>query len=190
MCRFDATKSGRPVKNTSKRPNLRQLSEASPMSPSSKPSAPRETLLDGGRAAAEQGLGAQIEADHCGPPRKAGESVGKLTGAGLGGGEASGGVPQELRGGFLGEGEAIGLFPESFDHVLLDAPCSGLGLRPRLQQGATLEGLRECGAYQRVLISAAVPLLKPGGSLVYSTCTINPGESPPLPCFAGGLWRG
>ncbi len=41
---------------------------------------------------------------------------------------------QRVSSGVLLEGGGIGLLPGSFDHVLLDAPCSGLGLRPRLQQ--------------------------------------------------------
>ncbi|EFJ43347.1 hypothetical protein VOLCADRAFT_43107, partial [Volvox carteri f. nagariensis] len=64
--------------------------------------------------------------------------------------------------------------PEYFDHILLDAPCSALGLRPRLQQQSSAAYLRQCGAAQRRLGDAAVRLLRTGGSLVYSTCTINP----------------
>ncbi|KAJ9529721.1 hypothetical protein QJQ45_014495 [Haematococcus lacustris] len=67
--------------------------------------------------------------------------------------------------------------PESFDYVLLDAPCSALGLRPRLHQGATLQYLRQCGVYTRKLLDTAVLLLRPGGRLVFSTCTISPWEN-------------
>ncbi|GIL88736.1 hypothetical protein Vretifemale_16585 [Volvox reticuliferus] len=67
--------------------------------------------------------------------------------------------------------------PESFDYVLLDAPCSALGLRPRLQQQSDALYLRQCAAAQRRLVDSAVRLLRVGGSLVYSTCTINPGEN-------------
>ncbi|KAJ9529865.1 hypothetical protein QJQ45_022265, partial [Haematococcus lacustris] len=67
--------------------------------------------------------------------------------------------------------------PESFDCVLLDAPCSALGLRPRLHQGATLQYLRQCGVYTRKLLDTAVLLLRPGGRLVFSTCTISPWEN-------------
>lgn len=67
--------------------------------------------------------------------------------------------------------------PESFDAILCDAPCSALGLRPRLLQPATLPLLRSTAAYQRRLLDQAVRLLRPGGHLVYSTCTINPGEN-------------
>jgi hypothetical protein len=65
---------------------------------------------------------------------------------------------------------------ESFDAVLLDAPCSALGLRPRLLLDWKLPQLQALAAYQRALLHAAVHMLKPGGSLVYCTCTINPGE--------------
>jgi 16S rRNA C967 or C1407 C5-methylase (RsmB/RsmF family) len=65
--------------------------------------------------------------------------------------------------------------PGSFDAVLLDAPCSALGLRPRLLMGWQLPQLEALAAYQRALLHAAVHVLKPGGSLVYCTCTINPG---------------
>lgn len=68
-----------------------------------------------------------------------------------------------------------GFPPCSFDHVLVDAPCSALGLRPRLLQAATLEYLRQCAVYQRRILDAAVQLLRPGGSMVFSTCTFNPG---------------
>ena len=64
-----------------------------------------------------------------------------------------------------------------FDRVLLDPPCSALGLRPRLKVGASLDELRSFGSYQRRLLRAAVALVKPGGVLVYSTCTLNPGEA-------------
>eukprot|EP00198_Chlamydomonas_reinhardtii_P009746 XP_001699083.1 predicted protein [Chlamydomonas reinhardtii] len=67
--------------------------------------------------------------------------------------------------------------PESFDALLLDAPCSALGLRPRLQQQAGALYLRQCAAAQRRLVDGAVRLLRVGGAMVYSTCTINPGEN-------------
>ncbi|CAI5465095.1 unnamed protein product [Closterium sp. Yama58-4] len=66
----------------------------------------------------------------------------------------------------------------SFDRVLLDGPCSALGLRPRLfAANVSLGELRKNAVYQRRLIDAAVRLVKPGGTLVYSTCSINPGEN-------------
>jgi len=43
-------------------------------------------------------------------------------------------------------------------------------------QRRTLHALLETALYQRQLLATAVQLLKPGGFLVFSTCTINPGE--------------
>lgn len=77
-----------------------------------------------------------------------------------------------------------GFAPESFSHVLLDAPCTALGLRPKLQQPLTLRELLDTAAYQRQLLAAAVRLVKPGGFLVYSTCSVSPGER-----WGGGLER-
>ncbi|XVF31778.1 hypothetical protein REPUB_Repub17cG0021600 [Reevesia pubescens] len=78
-----------------------------------------------------------------------------------------------------------GFLPDSFDRVLLDSPCSALGLRPRLFGGEeTIETLRNHGKYQRRMFDQAVQLVRPGGVLVYSTCTINPGENEVLVRYA------
>ncbi|GFQ03010.1 putative methyltransferase nsun6 [Phtheirospermum japonicum] len=78
-----------------------------------------------------------------------------------------------------------GFLPNSFDRVLLDAPCSALGLRPRLFAGEdTMESLRAHAKYQRRMFDQAVQLVRPGGVLVYSTCTINPGENEALVRYA------
>ncbi|MFQ6537626.1 16S rRNA (cytosine(967)-C(5))-methyltransferase RsmB, partial [Aphanothece stagnina] len=67
-----------------------------------------------------------------------------------------------------------------FDRILLDAPCSGLGTlarhadaRWRLQPSA----IDELVVLQRQLLDALMALLKPGGSLVYATCTVHPAEN-------------
>ncbi|XVF71218.1 hypothetical protein PTKIN_Ptkin12aG0018400 [Pterospermum kingtungense] len=66
-----------------------------------------------------------------------------------------------------------GFAPNSFDRVLLDAPCSALGLRPRLFAGEeTVEALRNHGKYQRRMFDQAVQLVRPGGVLVYSTSVL------------------
>ncbi|KAN0019096.1 hypothetical protein ACTFIU_002298 [Dictyostelium citrinum] len=65
----------------------------------------------------------------------------------------------------------------SFDKVLLDGPCSGLGSRPRLIESSSLVDLTNSSEFQKKLIDQAVSLLKPGGILVYSTCSINPEEN-------------
>ncbi|XP_066352073.1 rRNA (cytosine-C(5))-methyltransferase NOP2C-like [Miscanthus floridulus] len=78
-----------------------------------------------------------------------------------------------------------GFCPNSFDRVLLDAPCSALGLRPRLFAGEeTLESLKNHAKYQRRMFDQAVKLVRPGGVIVYSTCTINPGENEALVRYA------
>lgn len=66
---------------------------------------------------------------------------------------------------------------EQFNRILLDPPCSALGLRPRLSHEVTLEELYGYRNYQRQFISVAVSLLRPGGFLVYSTCTFDPLEN-------------
>jgi NOL1/NOP2/sun family putative RNA methylase len=71
--------------------------------------------------------------------------------------------------------------PEQFDRVLLDAPCSSEG-RFDVQDPAShaywsLKKIREMNRKQRRLIYSAVRCLKPGGVLVYSTCTFAPEEN-------------
>ncbi|KAI9516605.1 hypothetical protein NQZ68_013661 [Dissostichus eleginoides] len=69
-------------------------------------------------------------------------------------------------------------FPaESFDRVLLDAPCSGLGQRPSMSCTWSLKELCSYQPLQRKLFHAAVQLLKKGGVLVYSTCTVTLAEN-------------
>ncbi|KAK3252128.1 hypothetical protein CYMTET_38561, partial [Cymbomonas tetramitiformis] len=82
--------------------------------------------------------------------------------------EAGDGARQEKPGQFR---------PEMFDALLLDAPCSAMGLRPRLEMGMKMPELESTAAYQRKMLSQAVHLLKPNCYMVYSTCTINPGEN-------------
>ncbi|XP_065842122.1 tRNA (cytosine(72)-C(5))-methyltransferase NSUN6-like isoform X2 [Oscarella lobularis] len=67
--------------------------------------------------------------------------------------------------------------PESFDKIILDAPCSCLGQRPRFDCGPSLRELRSFPVLQKSLLKSAVQLLKPGGELVYCTCTISPEEN-------------
>ena len=61
----------------------------------------------------------------------------------------------------------------SFSKVLLDAPCSGLGQRPRLQPGREVD-IAAYASFQRKLLQEAMRLMTPGGGLVYSTCTVTP----------------
>ncbi len=68
---------------------------------------------------------------------------------------------------------------QPFDRVLVDPPCSGLGTlrsNPDLRWRMTPEIVARLVAEQDALVAAARARLRPGGVLVYSTCTINPGE--------------
>jgi 16S rRNA (cytosine967-C5)-methyltransferase len=67
-----------------------------------------------------------------------------------------------------------------FDRVLLDAPCSGLGTlqsRPDLRWRVSPDSVRALVVAQARLLSAAALALAPGGTLVYSTCTISAAEN-------------
>lgn len=66
-----------------------------------------------------------------------------------------------------------------FDRILLDAPCSALGQRPTPINNTTINSSDIDGIikHQESLFYQAVKLLKPGGVMVYSTCTINPQEN-------------
>lgn len=68
----------------------------------------------------------------------------------------------------------------SFDAVLVDAPCSGLGtLRrdPDIRWRRTEADLPAMAARQRALLGAAAPLVRRGGRLTYSTCSSEPEEN-------------
>jgi len=61
--------------------------------------------------------------------------------------------------------------------ILLDPPCSGLGLRPRLYDYRTLSELNAFAEYQKHLLKATYFMLKKDGLLLYSTCTIARNEN-------------
>ncbi len=66
--------------------------------------------------------------------------------------------------------------PEQFDAILLDAPCSGEGVMrkdPQALKNWSIESCRQIAATQQQLLESAFHALKPGGTLVYSTCTLN-----------------
>ncbi|MGI9578415.1 MAG: transcription antitermination factor NusB [Microthrixaceae bacterium] len=70
--------------------------------------------------------------------------------------------------------------PGSADAVLLDAPCSGLGVlrrRPDARWRITQEAPERLAALQRRMIDASVPLVAPGGLLAYSVCTLTAVET-------------
>jgi NOL1/NOP2/sun family putative RNA methylase len=71
-------------------------------------------------------------------------------------------------------------FPAFFDRILADAPCSGEGMFRKLEEACTdwSKGkVEQCAALQRMILDTAATMLKPGGVLVYSTCTFNPQEN-------------
>jgi 16S rRNA (cytosine967-C5)-methyltransferase len=70
--------------------------------------------------------------------------------------------------------------PESFDRILVDAPCSGLGVirrKPDIKYTKTEKDAKSLQNIQLDLLNEAYTLLKPGGILVYSTCTVEPTEN-------------
>lgn len=70
------------------------------------------------------------------------------------------------------------------DAVLCDVPCSGLGVlakKPDIRL-KTLEGLPELVHLQRAILETASRYVKPGGRLLYSTCTLNPDENAGVVC--------
>lgn len=70
--------------------------------------------------------------------------------------------------------------PASFDRILIDAPCSGLGdlcHKPEIRMHVTPESLDELAALQAKILEANAGCLKQGGILVYSTCTLNRKEN-------------
>ncbi len=71
-------------------------------------------------------------------------------------------------------------FEDRFDVVLADVPCSGLGVMGRksdIRHKTQKEDLSSLSEYQKKIIDNAVRYVKKGGKLVYSTCTLNPGEN-------------
>jgi 16S rRNA C967 or C1407 C5-methylase (RsmB/RsmF family) len=71
--------------------------------------------------------------------------------------------------------------PQQFDRILLDAQCTGEGRvdlrKPNALRYWSLDRVTEYGYLQQRMLAAAFKLLKPGGVLVYTTCTISPEEN-------------
>lgn len=73
-----------------------------------------------------------------------------------------------------------GLFPESFDRILVDAPCSGEGMFRKdadMVKSYRSRGPEEYAPIQRAILECAVKMLRPGGMLLYSTCTFDEEEN-------------
>ena len=80
-----------------------------------------------------------------------------------------------------GSAEALApRFPEACDGVLVDAPCSNLGVLRRNPEVKWRRRPADVGAMarkQRDILEAAASLVKPGGALVYATCSLEPEEN-------------
>lgn len=71
-------------------------------------------------------------------------------------------------------------FKDRFDYVLVDAPCSGLGVvgrKPEIRYNRSKETIVRLANLQREILENALKYVKKGGFLVYSTCTIGPLEN-------------
>ena len=71
-------------------------------------------------------------------------------------------------------------FPDFFDRILLDAPCSGEGMFRKDEsviRAWTPDKEERCASVQRELIVQAAQMLRPGGKLLYSTCTFSTTEN-------------
>ena len=71
-------------------------------------------------------------------------------------------------------------FEDVFDLVIADLPCSGLGTasrKPEIKYRVTKEQVAELAALQRQILQNAVRYVKPGGKLLYSTCTLTKEEN-------------
>lgn len=79
------------------------------------------------------------------------------------------------------DGTAIGeRFPEAFDRILLDAPCTGLGAlrrRPEARWRKQPSDVAGLGTLQAALLQSALDALKPGGLLAYVTCSPHAAET-------------
>ncbi|MEW9870643.1 RsmB/NOP family class I SAM-dependent RNA methyltransferase [Arthrobacter sp. HS15c] len=80
-----------------------------------------------------------------------------------------------------GDGREVGTEqPESFDRVLVDVPCSGLGAlrrRPESRWRRTPKDLADLGPLQRDLLKSALAAVRPGGVVAYVTCSPHPAET-------------
>ncbi len=78
------------------------------------------------------------------------------------------------------DGRHLPLRPGSFDRVLVDAPCSGFGVlrrRPEARWRIQPDAVAELAVLQRELLLSAAALVRPGGRLVYSVCTLTRAET-------------
>ena len=80
----------------------------------------------------------------------------------------------------VADGRALPWRPASFDRVLVDAPCSGFGVlhrRPDARWRRQPDDLARLARLQRHLLDAAITVAVPGGTIVYSVCTVTAEET-------------
>ncbi|MTK13665.1 MAG: 16S rRNA (cytosine(967)-C(5))-methyltransferase RsmB [Clostridiaceae bacterium] len=71
-------------------------------------------------------------------------------------------------------------YKEKADRVLIDVPCSGLGIirkKPEIKWNKNTNAMKELIEIQRQIMTNACKYVKPGGKLIYSTCTLNKEEN-------------
>jgi len=79
---------------------------------------------------------------------------------------------------FASDASGVRKLKLKFDKIILDAPCSGnYATDPKWFSHRTLDGIKRSAAIQKRLLRIAVEVLKPGGTLVYSTCSLDPLEN-------------
>ncbi len=81
---------------------------------------------------------------------------------------------------YVGDGRRPPLRPLAFDRVLVDAPCTGLGVlrrRPDARWRIQPEAVGQLAGLQRALLEGAIELVRPGGLLAYSVCTLTEAET-------------
>lgn len=88
--------------------------------------------------------------------------------------------PGQAHGCSTTRGTFPGILSQPFDRILVDAPCSALGILRRHPEGKLLKGpstIQQAGTLQRRILDQVCDLLRPGGILVYSACSIEPEET-------------
>jgi 16S rRNA (cytosine967-C5)-methyltransferase len=78
------------------------------------------------------------------------------------------------------QGDAVRYSDGTFDKILIDAPCSGLGVLRRHPDGRWTKSVRTISdrrTLQKQILKNCAELLKPGGAFVYATCTTEPEEN-------------
>jgi 16S rRNA (cytosine967-C5)-methyltransferase len=88
--------------------------------------------------------------------------------------------------------ERIKRLAGKIDRVIVDAPCSGLGTlrrNPDLKWRQSPKGVEELVAKQQAILASAARLLKPGGRLVYATCSVLPQENEAIAAGFGEAHR-